>query len=236
MAIPRTVPAAPFAAVAWLTLFTSSLVFSHARDLSNRHLPATRNFEDVTASKFSSLPSSSSREGAGYDGARGNVVIPISHSSLATAASAEVGEPAQFSTRSGISGYVGPQLAGESATPEWLDRDALHELEERLKDLLGGEPPLGIDGDDDDGDDGAFKADDWESPGPYYGDKGETEGGRLTGATYENAIANRELEVGVMTAIGVTPSGSSSASDRGSIRRNDCGSSEDCGGAEGDAT
>ncbi|CAI5482431.1 unnamed protein product [Closterium sp. Yama58-4] len=166
--------------------------------------------------------------------------MPISHSSLSTgAASAEIGEPAQFSTRPGISGYDGPRLAGESATPEWLDRDALHELEERLEDLIGGEP-LGIDGHDD-VNDGALEADGWESPGPTnYGDKDETECGGLAGATDENAIAaNREREVGVRSKIGgVTRSSSSSGSagDRGSIRRNDCGSSEEFGGAEGDAT
>ncbi|CAI5505248.1 unnamed protein product [Closterium sp. Naga37s-1] len=239
MGIPRTVPAAPFAASAWLTLFMSSLMFSNARDLSIRHLPATRNSEDVTASNVSSVPSSSSREFAGFDGARGNDAMPISHSSLASgAASAEVGEPAQFSTRPGISGYDGPRLAGESATPEWLDRDALHELEERLKDLLGGEPPLGINGDDDDGDKGAFEADDWESPGPTnYGDKDEYQGGGFTGATDENAaITNLEREVGVRTTIGVTRSSTSSAGDRGSIRRSNCGSGEGCGGAGGDAT
>ncbi|CAI5537418.1 unnamed protein product [Closterium sp. Naga37s-1] len=197
--------AVPFAAPVWLTLLTSFLVFSHARDLSNRRLPSNRNYRNVvvTALNFSSVPSSSSREHAGFDGARGNLVNHIPHGgSLATAAAAEVGKPAQFSTRSAISAYDGPRLTGEAAIPEWLDRDALHELEERLGSLLG--EPLGNDeGDhanqaDRDADNGAYEVGDWDSPA-HWSDKGETGSGGSRVVKEENELGDCEQGVGVRT-------------------------------------
>ncbi|CAI5943036.1 unnamed protein product, partial [Closterium sp. NIES-64] len=200
MAIPRIVPAVPFAAPVWLTLITSFLAFSHARDLSNRRLPTTRNFGNVTVTSlnFSSVPSSSSREHAAFDGARGNLVNHILlGGSLATAAAAEVGKPAQFSTRSAISAYNGPRLTGEATIPEWLDRNALHELEERLGNLLG--EPLGNDGDDvhqADADDGVFEVGEWDSPG-IWSDKGEMGSGghweREIGVKGDPTVRRRSL-------------------------------------------
>ncbi|CAI7933139.1 unnamed protein product [Closterium sp. NIES-54] len=197
-------PAVPFAAPVWLTLITSFLAFSHARDLTNRRLPILGNVM-VTDLNVSSVPSSPSREHAGFDGARGNIVKRISHGdSLATAAAAEVGKPAQFSTRSAISAYNGPRLTGEATIPEWLDRNALHELEERLNHLLG--EPLGTDGDDvlqadaDDrhDDDGAFEVGDCDSPG-IWSDKGETGSGGSKGAKKEIAFGDLKREIGVGT-------------------------------------
>ncbi|CAI5537417.1 unnamed protein product [Closterium sp. Naga37s-1] len=241
MAIPRTVP---FAAAAWLTLFASSLVSSHARDLSNHRLPTTRSSEAVA--KFPAVLSWFSPEDAGHDRARGDIGDPTSHrSSPAIAAAAEVEKPARSSARSAISGYYdGPRLSGEAAIPEWLDRDALRDLEELLKDVLGG--PLGSgdhkhhdDDDDNEVDDGgAFGIGDWDLPaGPNnWSDEKQNGGGASRGAKDASAaFGNGERESGAGATTGgasTSRSSSSSAGDRGSIiRGSDCGSS-DCGGTE----
>ncbi|CAI5489988.1 unnamed protein product [Closterium sp. Naga37s-1] len=238
MAIPRTVP---FAVAAWLMLFTSCLVSSHARDLSNHRLPTTRSSEAVA--KFPAVLSWSSPEDAGHDGARGDIGDPPSHrSSTVIAAAAEVEKPARPSTRSAISGYYdGPRLSGEAAIPEWLDRDALRDLEELLKDVLG--EPRGSgdhkhnDDDNEVDDDGAFGIGDWDLPsGPTnWSDEGKSGGGASRGAKDASAAfgdGERESCAGATTGGASTSRRSSSAGNRGSIiRGSDCGSS-DCGGTE----
>ncbi|CAI5473145.1 unnamed protein product [Closterium sp. Yama58-4] len=197
-------PAVPFAAPVWLTILTSFLAFSHARDLSNHSLPTTRNSGNVTVT---AVPPSSSREHAEFDGARGNLVNHNLHggslATAATAAAAEVGKPTQFSTRSAISAYNGPRMTEEATVPEWLDRNALRELEERLNHLLGDGEPLGNDGDDvlqaqADADDGVFEVGNWDSLG-FWRDKGETGSGGSKGAEKEIAFGDWEREIGVRT-------------------------------------